>query len=135
VEIEKNKFLRRPGVKGLPIFAAAMCFIAGTGYAIFDKLLQEHQWLLDDGSFIPYQNPWGFIRTWRMRIGFLIWYEMNIDLGRRIRKLKDLTQVKKGILPRRELAMRAYQIEYYQKHRNSLFDCLYLGEEEDFSEA
>ena len=46
-----------------------------------------------------------------------------------------ITEDRPGLVlePGKESLIRATQISYYKKHRNDLFDFLYLGELEDFS--
>ena len=67
-------------------------------------------------------------------IGTLIWLDTNVGLKFQDKKSRQLTATNINIAPRKEVAMKAIQVDNYNKQRSNLFDYVYLGEIEDFSQ-
>jgi len=131
--LEKHKFLRPNQPFYLRPWVVVAMLISGGLYTFMDKLYIEHRWLLDYGSRIPAQNPWAFVWIKRTRAKILVWLDTNIGLSFKDKKLRQLTSTNVKISPRKEMAMKAIQTDNYMKKRSGLFDYLYLGETEDFT--
>jgi len=130
-EIEKIKFETPAKPK---IFVRGILFFLGiTTYVCLQKAYIDFFWLRNPGEEIPIPRTLVWTFLWIARIKTFLWAELGIGLNFKDIKLKELTSTNLNIAPRKEAAMKALQIEKYQKERIDMFDFVYLGEKEDFS--